>query len=131
MSLVTGIRRVRSGSAIEVSLESGERLRVDERRLLERELAPGVELGRAPLARLREWQRIDGAEWRVLRLLARRPRSRAELAQACARWGLGSEESEAWAFPDRAAQQSRAPDHRRPADSGTRRTAVSAACRFP
>ena len=95
MSLVTGIRRVGSGSAIEVSLESGERLRVDERRLLERELAPGVELGRAPLARLREWQRIDGAEWRALRLLARRPRSRAELAQACARWGLGSEESEA------------------------------------
>ncbi|HEX5260442.1 MAG TPA: regulatory protein RecX [Gaiellales bacterium] len=95
MSLVTGIRRVGSGSAIEVSLESGERLRVDERRLLERGLAPGVELGRAPLARLREWQRIDGAEWRVLRLLARRPRSRAELAQACARCGLGSEESEA------------------------------------
>ena len=65
MSLVTGIRRVGAGSAIEVSLESGERLRVDERRLLERELAPGVDLGRAPLARLREWQRIDGAEWRM------------------------------------------------------------------
>jgi regulatory protein len=31
----------------------------------------------------------------MLRLLARRPHSRAELAQACARWGLGSEESQA------------------------------------
>jgi regulatory protein len=95
MSMVTGIRRVGAGSAIEISLASGERLRVDEKRLLERELAPGAELGRASLSRVREWQRIDGAEQRLLRLLARRPRSRAELGRACDRWGLGGAQAEA------------------------------------
>jgi regulatory protein len=95
MSVVTGIRRVGSGWAIEVSLDSGERLRLDERRLLDQELAPGIDLERACLFRLREWQRIDGAERRLLRLLARRPRSRSELAQACTRFGLGGEDSNA------------------------------------
>jgi len=93
VSVVTGIRRVGPGSAIEVSLDSGERLRLDERRLLDQRLAPGADLGRAGVARLRQWQRMDGAERRLLRLLARRPRSRSELAQACARFGLGGEDS--------------------------------------
>lgn len=95
MSVVTGIRRVGTGAAVEVSLASGERLRVDKKRLLERELAPGAELGHSSLARLREWQRIDDAERRLLRLLTRRPRSRAELAGACDRWGLGQAEADA------------------------------------
>jgi SOS response regulatory protein OraA/RecX len=95
MTVVTGIRRVGAGAAVEVSLANGERLRVDEKRLLERELAVGSEVGRASLARLREWQRIDEMERRVLRLLARRPRSRAELARACDRWGLGQAEADA------------------------------------
>jgi SOS response regulatory protein OraA/RecX len=96
VSVVTGIRRVGSdGSAVEVSLESGERLRIAERRLLDQGLAPGADLGRASLARLREWQRTDTAERRLLRLLARRSRSRSELALACTRFGLGVEESDA------------------------------------
>jgi regulatory protein len=95
VGVVAGIRRVGSGSMVEVSLESGERLRLDERRLLRQELAPGAALDPAALARLRGWQRVDDAERRLLRLLARRPRSRRQLAQACGRYGLGIEESDA------------------------------------
>jgi regulatory protein len=95
MSMVIGIRRVGAGSVVEISLAGGERLRVDERRLLERELVPGADLGQASLDTLRDWQRIDWAERRLLRLLARRQRSRAELARACSRWRLGGAEADA------------------------------------
>jgi regulatory protein len=73
---------------IELVLDTGEAIRLHQRRLLGGELAPGGVLSAGLLARRREQAAFDAAEHRALRLIARRARSRAELRERCAGWGL-------------------------------------------
>jgi regulatory protein len=87
--MVAGLRRPRPGDpTVEVLLASGERVRVHDRRLAEPGLAAGEQLDPAACAALREAGRADAAERRALRLIAVRPRSRAELARRMGEWGL-------------------------------------------
>ncbi len=89
---VAGLRRPRAGDpTVEVLLASGERLRVHDRRLAEHRLAVGEALDPAACAALRDAGRADAAERRALRLIALRPRSRAELARRMGEWGLSDE----------------------------------------
>ena len=84
----------RSGSwGVAVSLENGRRFRLDARRLLDLPLRPGEPVDGATVDRLVRWQKLDVAERRILRLLAARPRSRAELERRLAELAL--DESEA------------------------------------
>jgi|GraSoiStandDraft_4_1057263.scaffolds.fasta_scaffold199390_2 regulatory protein len=86
---VAGLRRPRPGDpTVEVLLGSGERVRVHDRRLAEHRLAVGDQLGPADCTALRDAGRADSAERRALRLIAIRPRSRAELARRMGEWGL-------------------------------------------
>lgn len=86
---VAGLRRPRPGDpTVEVLLGSGERVRVHDRRLSEQRLAVGDELDPEACAALRDAGRADSAERRALRLIAIRPRSRAELARKMGEWGL-------------------------------------------
>jgi len=86
---VAGLRRPRPGDpTVEVLLASGERVRVHDRRLAEHGLAVGDRLDPAACAALRDAGRADAAERRALRLIAVRPRSRAELARRMGEWGL-------------------------------------------
>jgi regulatory protein len=86
---VAGLRRPRPGDpTVEVLLASGERIRVHDRRLAEHGLAVGTGLDPVTSAALRDAGRADAAERRALRLIAVRPRSRAELARRMAEWGL-------------------------------------------
>ncbi len=89
---VAGLRRPRAGDpTVEVLLASGERLRVHDRRLAEHRLAVGEALDPSACAALRDAGRADAAERRALRLIAVRPRSRAELARRMGEWGLSEE----------------------------------------
>jgi regulatory protein len=91
---VVGLRRPRAGDpTIEVVLESGDRLRVHDRRLAEHGLAVGAFLDPAALAKLERADAADAAERRALRLIARRPRSRSELARRLEGWGLGADDA--------------------------------------
>jgi regulatory protein len=93
---VAGLRRPRAGDpTVEVLLASGERIQVHDRRLAAHGLAVGDELGPDACAALRAAGRVDAAERRALRLIAVRPRSRAELARRMGEWGLSEEEAEA------------------------------------
>jgi regulatory protein len=86
---VAALRRPRAGDpTVEVLLASGERIRVHDRRLAEHGLAVGAALDPAGCAALRAAGRADAAERRALRLIAVRPRSRAELARRMGEWGL-------------------------------------------
>jgi regulatory protein len=86
---VAGLRRPRPGDpTVEVLLASGERILVHDRRLADHGLAVGADLDPAACAALRAAGRADAAERRALRLIAVRPRSRAELACRMAEWGL-------------------------------------------
>ena len=86
---VAGLRRSRPGDpTIEVLLGSGERVRVHDRRLAEHGLAVGEKLDPAACEALRDAGRADSAERRALRLIAIRPRSRAELRLRLGQWGL-------------------------------------------
>src|SRR6185312_4599065 len=86
---VDGLRRPRPGDpTVEVLLGSGERVRVHDRRLAEHGLAVGDELDPAACDALRDAGRADWAERRALRLIAIRPRSRAELRLRMGEWGL-------------------------------------------
>jgi regulatory protein len=86
---VTAIRRRRPGDpAVDVMLDSGESVRVHDRRIGEHRLSPGAELGRPGLDALRRAAAFDDAERRALRLLERRPRSAAELRARMASWGV-------------------------------------------
>ena len=86
---VAGLRRSRPGDpTVEVLLGSGERVRIHDRRLVEHRLAVGDELDPAACDALRDAGRADAAERRALRLIAIRPRSRAELARRMGEWGL-------------------------------------------
>jgi len=86
---VAGLRRPRPGDpTVEVLLGSGERVRIHDRRLAEQRLVVGDALDPAACRALREAGRADSAERRALRLIAIRPRSRAELARRMGEWGL-------------------------------------------
>lgn len=86
---VTAIRRRRPGDpAVDVVLDSGESVRVHDRRIGEHRLSPGAELGLSGRDALRRASMFDDAERRVLRLLERRPRSAAELRARLASWGV-------------------------------------------
>jgi regulatory protein len=86
---VLGLRRLRAGDpSVEVVLGSGERLRVHDRRVAEHGLHAGAVLGPEAGETLRAAARADAAERRALRLIGRRPRSRAELERRLGEWGL-------------------------------------------
>jgi len=86
---VTTIRRRRPGdAAVDVILDSGETVRVHDRRVVEHRLSAGVALGAAGLDALRRAAAFDAAETRALRLIARRPRSTAELRARMTAWGV-------------------------------------------
>lgn len=86
---VIGLRRPRAGDpTVEVELESGERLRVHDRRVPEHGLAVGASLDPATRAALERAGAADAAERRSLGLIARRPRSQAELSRRLAGWGI-------------------------------------------
>jgi regulatory protein len=88
---VAGLRRPWQGDpTVEVLLASGERIRIHDRRLAEQRLAVGDELDPAACAALRAAGRADAAERRALRLIAVRPRSRAELDRRMGEWGLSA-----------------------------------------
>jgi regulatory protein len=92
--VVIGLRRPRAGEpTVEVQLESGERLRVHDRRLSEHGLAVGASLDPATRAALERAGAADAAERRSLGLIARRPRSRAELARRMVEWGIPAEDA--------------------------------------
>ena len=86
---VTAIRRRRPGDpAVDVVLDSGESLRLHDRRVAEHRLSPGTRLGGPGLDALRRAAAFDDAERHMLRLLARRPRSAAELRARMAERGV-------------------------------------------
>jgi regulatory protein len=88
-TVVVGLRRPRAGDpSVEVELDSGERVRVHDRRLPEHGLAVGASLDPASLAALVRAGAADAAERRSLGLIARRPRSRAELSRRMRAWGI-------------------------------------------
>jgi regulatory protein len=89
MARVERLRRRRAGDPmVDIELEGGERLRVHERRILEHRLETGAEVGGAGLAALRSAAASDATERRALRLIARRPRSRAEMRRRLEEWGI-------------------------------------------
>jgi regulatory protein len=93
VTAVVGLRAVRPGDpTVEVLLESGDRVRVHARRLLAHPVAVGASLDPGAHAALLRAAAADAAERRALGLIARRPRSRAELAPRMAAWGLGAED---------------------------------------
>jgi regulatory protein len=86
---VTAIRRRRPGdAAVDVVLDLGETVRVHDRRVVEHRLSAGTALGAAGIDALRRASAFDAAEIRALRLIARRPRSTAELRARMAGWGV-------------------------------------------
>jgi regulatory protein len=89
VTVVVGLRRPRAGDpTVEVELDSGERLRVHDRRLPEHGVAVGASLDPDTRSALVRAGAADAAERRSLGLIARRPRSRAELSRRMAGWGL-------------------------------------------
>jgi regulatory protein len=79
---VTAIRRSRSHSTmVDVCLSDGDRRRVHERRLLELGLSVGTPVDGETRSQLDRFTRVDSAEQRMLRLITRRGRSRAELVE--------------------------------------------------
>ncbi|HEY7258545.1 MAG TPA: regulatory protein RecX [Gaiellales bacterium] len=86
---VTTIRRRRPRDPlVDVVLDSGEVLRLHDRRVAERRLGSGARLAGPGLDGLRCAAAFDDAEQRALRLLARRPRSVAELRARMSEWGV-------------------------------------------
>ena len=129
---MTAIRRRRPGDAVvDVVLDSGETVRVHDRRVVEHRLGAGTPLGAAGLDALRRAAAFDAAELRALRLIARRPRSAAELRDSHGRVGArrcrgGRRHRTAAASSDRwttAGSPWRSPRARRARGYGRRRTA--------
>jgi regulatory protein len=91
-----GLRRPRAGDpSVEVMLEAGERLVVHDRRLSEHGVTVGTGLDTSARAALQRASACDAAERRALRLIARRPRSHAELRRRLGEWGLEPDEAAA------------------------------------
>ena len=96
MTAIVDLRPARGGDPmVEVVLESGDRVRLHSRRLLEHAVAIGDSITAGELAALRRAAAADAAERRALRLIGRRPRSRAELGRRLAEWGLAPAEAAA------------------------------------
>jgi regulatory protein len=95
VTTVIGLRRPRAGEpTVEVMLGSGERLRVHDRRVVEHGLHAGAALDPECEENLRAAAAADAAERRAVRLIGRRPRSRAELARRLGEWGLSEAQAE-------------------------------------
>jgi regulatory protein len=95
-TLVVGLRRPRAGEpTVEVVLDSGERVRVHDRRVVEHGLRAGSALDDDAASALRAAASADAAERRALRLIGRRPRSRSELARRLGEWGLADADAAA------------------------------------
>lgn len=75
-----------AGPLVSVVMASGERHLLSAGRLAELGVAAGDELDGAGLERLRQSSADQRSEQRLLRLLATRPRSRAELVRRLAQW---------------------------------------------
>jgi regulatory protein len=82
----------RRGGGAEVVLGSGERLVVSTARLAGFGLARDDLIEDGVVAALRTASRLDGLEQRLLRLVAIRARSRAELDRRLARWQVAPDE---------------------------------------
>jgi regulatory protein len=82
------------GQLVSVGLQSGERLLLSTRRLAELRLAPGDALDDRRLAELRAAAEDERLEQRVLRLIAVRPRSRAEIDRQLSAWGVDAGRAE-------------------------------------
>jgi regulatory protein len=94
MTTVVGLRRPRAGEpTVELVLDSGERLRVHDRRIVEHRLHTGAALDAAAESALRAAASVDAAERRALRLIGRRPRSRSELGRRLDEWGVSDAEA--------------------------------------
>lgn len=92
MDRIASLRRADTrAQLIEIRLESGEAIRVHDRRLDCPWLAGGQPVDDGRLGELRRWAAADAAERRALRLLARRGRSRAELQSRLQEWGVDPE----------------------------------------
>jgi regulatory protein len=92
---VAALRRGRSATAsVEVELDDGRRFRVHERRVPGLGLAAGAVLDESAVARLASVARADDGERRLLRLLARRGRSRREALSRLAGWGVAGAEAQ-------------------------------------
>jgi SOS response regulatory protein OraA/RecX len=84
----------RRGGGAEIVLGSGERLVVSTARLAGFGLARDDVIEDGVVTALRTASRLDGLEQRLLRLVAIRARSRAELEQRLERWQVAREERE-------------------------------------
>jgi regulatory protein len=82
----------RRGGGAEVVLGSGERLVISTARLANFGLARDDLIEDAVIVELRTAARLDGLEQRLLRLVAIRARSRAELDQRLERWQVAAGE---------------------------------------
>lgn len=88
---VTALRRTRSHPAmVDVCTSDGDRCRVHERRVLELGLTVGTRIEDDTRALLDRHAHVDAAEQRMLRLIARRARSQAELLERLQTLGLDS-----------------------------------------
>jgi SOS response regulatory protein OraA/RecX len=86
---IVSLRETRPGQArIDLVLETGEAIRLHQRRLVGADLASGTVVCADGLAELRRHAAFDAAELRALHLIARRPRSWSELRERCTSWGL-------------------------------------------
>jgi regulatory protein len=89
MDRIASLRQAGRGTQlVEVGLDSGEAVRIHQRRLTSAWLAPGEPVDGEQLDELRRWAVADAAERRALRLVAVRGRSRAELESRLAAWGV-------------------------------------------
>jgi regulatory protein len=85
----------RDGSVVAVALSSGDRHLISAAQLSDLRIAPGDRLDRPQVASLEAAAGEQVVEARLLRLLAVRPRSRAELSQRLAGWEVGDQQASA------------------------------------
>ena len=85
----------RDGSVVAVALSSGDRHLISAAQLSHLRIAAGDRLDQPRIASLEAAAREQVVEARLLRLLAVRPRSRAELSQRLASWEVGEQQASA------------------------------------
>jgi regulatory protein len=78
---------------VDVCTSDGDRCRIHERRILDLGLAVGAALDPHDLALLQRYAHADAAELRMVRLIARRGRSRAEVLERLAALGLDEDDA--------------------------------------
>ncbi|MDX6520481.1 MAG: regulatory protein [Gaiellales bacterium] len=94
VSAISASPRRQQGAFAEVALTSGERLLVSTRRLAGLGLARDDVVDAAMLSALRRASELDRLERRLLRLVAVRARSRAELDGRLQRWQVSAKDRE-------------------------------------